>query len=167
MRRLTVVFLLSGAMLTAAPGYSRQAGIQVGDAWSRAAMQGPTGGFYQTVTDSGAADRLTGVASPAAERADLHESFVDQGVMKMRPVTSLPVAPGQPIKLTPGGHHIMLMNLKKPLNVGDHVAVTLTFEKAGPVSVEAIVAKAGASAPPDHAPDHAGADAMQHGPAAK
>jgi hypothetical protein len=76
--------------------------------------------------------------------AELHESFTDQGVSKMRPMQSLTVAPGQPVTLVPGGYHIMLMNLKQPLTEGQTVPLTLTFEKAGPVKVSAMVAKAGA-----------------------
>jgi len=154
MRRLAAVALLIGTWLAAGPVCAEQTGIHVESPWSRAALQGHTGAVYLTVTNTGPADRLTGIVSPVAERAEVHESFQDHGVMKMRPVASLPVAPGQPIRLTPGGYHIMLMDLKKPLNPGDHVPVTLTFEKAGPVQVEAIVAKAGASGPPDHAGTH-------------
>jgi copper(I)-binding protein len=156
MRRRAAVTLAIWLWLVAGPVSAQQAGVHVESPWSRAALQGHTGAIYLTVTNTGPADQLTGIASPVAERAEVHESFQDHGVMKMRPVASLPVAPGQPIRLTPGGYHIMLMDLKKPLNPGDHVPVTLTFEKAGPVQVEAIVAKAGASGPPDHAGTHTG-----------
>jgi len=134
---------------------AQQNDIRIDHAWSRAAMAGRTGVVYLTITDTGRADRLVGVSSPVAEKAELHESFSDNGVMKMRDVAALPVAKGQPVSLSPGGHHIMLVHLKQALKEGDVVPLTLTFEKAGAVSTTAIVAKAGAAAMPTagHAED--------------
>jgi copper(I)-binding protein len=114
--------------------------IEVQHAWSRPAMAGHTGVIYLTITDHGAPDRLVGVASPAG-RAELHESFDDHGVMKMRAVQALPVAPGTSVALKPGGYHIMLMDLKHDLNAGDSVPVTLKFAKAGQVKAMAMVEK--------------------------
>ena len=121
--------------------------INVDHAWSRAAMAGHQGVIYLTISDTGAPDTLTSVATPVAEKADLHETINDQGVMKMRPVAALTVAPGKPLTLTPGGYHIMLMNLKQPLKEGDSFPVTLTFAKSGQVTTTVIVEKAGATMP--------------------
>jgi periplasmic copper chaperone A len=119
--------------------------IQVDHVWSRAMPAGATGVVYLTVTDHGAPDTLTGVASPVAASAELHETINDHGVMKMRAVESLPVAPGKPIRLSPGGYHIMLMNLKQALVAGKSFPVTLTFAKAGTVTVTAAIRAAGAA----------------------
>ena len=61
------------------------------------------------------------------------------GMMTMAEVEKIPVAAGTTVALEPGGYHIMLMELAKPLVVGEKVKVTLTFEKAGDVVVEAEV----------------------------
>ncbi|MFI4979866.1 MAG: copper chaperone PCu(A)C [Nevskiales bacterium] len=143
MRILSVVLLL--AMPAAA--LADQAGIQLDHVWSRAAMAGGTGVVYLTITDSGAPDALTGVASPVAARAELHQSFDDHGVMKMRPVATLKIDPGKPIMLAPGSYHIMLMGLKQPLKEGDSFPVTLTFAKAGQVTATAHVQKTAAAIP--------------------
>jgi hypothetical protein len=116
-----------------------QNGIDIEDAWSRAAMQGGTGVVYLTITDTGAPDRLVSITAPVAGKAELHESFNEQGVSKMRAVAGLAVAPGKPTKLGPGGYHIMLMGLKQPLKEGDRFPVTLNFEHAGPVSATVTV----------------------------
>jgi hypothetical protein len=121
--------------------------ITVEHAWSRAAMAGHEGAVYLTITDNGAPDTLTGVASPVAAKADVHETINDQGVMKMRPVAALSVSPGKPVTLAPGGYHIMLMNLKQALKEGDSFPVTLTFAKTGPVTTTVTVGKAGATMP--------------------
>ena len=78
--------------------------------------------------------------------------------MTMRPVTALPVAPGNPLMLKPGGYHVMLVGLRRALNEGDSFPVTLQFAGAGAVTVDAQVVKAGAST----AQEPAGMD-HQHG----
>ena len=115
----------AGAAVAQAPS------VKIDHAWSRAAMAGRNGVVYLTITAGRSGDRLIGVASPVAEKTELHESLMEQGVMKMRGVTALPIAPEQTVTLAPGGLHIMLLRLKQPLHEGDSVPVTLTFEKAG------------------------------------
>jgi len=122
-------------------------GIQVAHVWSRAMPAGATGVVYLTVTDHGAPDTLTGVTAPVAASAELHETIDDHGVMKMRPVTSLTVAPGKPLTLAPGGYHIMLMGLKQALVAGTSFPVTLTFAKAGRITATAMVQATGAPMP--------------------
>jgi periplasmic copper chaperone A len=136
------------AMPTVAP--AQQNGIRVENAWSRAAMQGRTGVVYLTIVDDDAPDRLTAVASPVATKAELHESFTDNGVAKMRPVATLRVAHGETLTLAPGGYHIMLTGLKQPLRQGDTFPVMLSFEKAGQVTAMVAVQKAGGSMPMGH-----------------
>ncbi len=145
--------LLSALVLAPAIALAQGDGIQIENAWSRAAIQGRTGVVYLTIVDHGAADRLTGVSSPVAQRAQLHESFSEAGVSKMRPVPSLELDQGKPVVLAPGGYHIMLMDLKRPLNQGDTFPVTLTFANAGQVTVQVAVQGAGA-AMPMHMPMH-------------
>ncbi len=116
-----------------------QNGIDIEDAWSRVAMQGGTGVVYLTITDIGTPDRLVSITAPVATTAELHESFSEQGVSKMRAVTGLAVAPGKPTMLAPGGYHIMLMGLKQPLKEGDSFPVTLSFEHSGPITATVAV----------------------------
>jgi periplasmic copper chaperone A len=131
-------------------GALAQSGLAVEHVWSRAAPQGGVGVLFMTVTDAGPPDRLLGVSTPVADRAELHESMNDNGVMKMRPTDKLPVSPGKPLVLAPGGYHVMLMGLKRALREGERFPVTLTFEKAGAVTIEALVARAGARIPAGH-----------------
>ena len=129
---------------------AQQNGISIGDAWSRPAMQGRTGVVYLTITDQGAADRLTSIASPVAAKAELHESFSEHGVAKMRAIPELPVTSGVPVTLAPGGYHIMLMDLKQALKAGDNFPVTLRFERAGPIAATVTVRPMGGGANTDH-----------------
>jgi periplasmic copper chaperone A len=140
---LLLIMLVVAPAITTAQGNA----IQIENAWSRAAMQGRIGVVYLTISDHGAADRLTGVSSPVAEKAELHESFSEGGVSKMRPVASLAVDKDKPVVLAPGGYHIMLIDLKRPLNQGDAFPVTLTFANAGQVTVQVAVQRPGAAMP--------------------
>ena len=145
--RLTL--LAAAGLLVTLPALAQPANVAVTQAWSRATTAAAqTGAIYVTVTAS-QPDRLTGASTPAAATAELHVSRMDHGVMQMRPVPDgLPVTPGTPIRMVPGGYHLMLTGLKQPLKQGDHIPVTLTFEHAGPVTADAVVAGPGASAPP-------------------
>ncbi len=127
--------------------FAEQSTIQIDHVWSRAAMAEHQGAVYLTITDTGTPDTLTGVTTPIAAEAALHESFNDHGVMKMRPVGPMPIEPGKPLTLAPGGYHIMLMGLKQALKPGDSFPVTLTFAKAGQITATASVQKAGATMP--------------------
>jgi periplasmic copper chaperone A len=147
MRRVIVAALL---LAIPVPGIAQQDTIRVENAWSRAAMAGRAGVVYLKITGTGAADRLTGASSPVAATAELHESFTDHGVAKMRSVAAVPVEAGKPVGLAPGGIHIMLTGLKQALNQGDSFPVTLSFEKAGPVTATVTVQTSGASVPMGH-----------------
>ena len=67
--------------------------------------------------------------------------------MKMRPAGPLPIEPGKPVTLAPGGYHIMLSGLKRSLKQGDNFPITLSFARAEPVTATATVAKAGTTMP--------------------
>jgi copper(I)-binding protein len=143
--------LLLAALLIVPVAVHAQGGIALTDVFTRAAGIGGVGGAFVTIANtSGVADRLTGVASPDAAKADLHESLIDNGIMKMRPVSGIDVPAGATVKLAPGGYHIMLMGLKHALVAGEAIQLTLTFAKAGPVTTTARILKAGASIPAGH-----------------
>lgn len=144
------LFALAAAalFLAAAPAFADSNGIQVTQAWGRATPgKVKTGAIYLTITNTGTtSDTLEGTAStPAAEHAELHQMKMDNGVMEMRPVPSLAIAPGQTLVVDPStGYHLMLMGLKAPLKEGQTVPLTLTFAHAGAQQVTASIAKVGA-----------------------
>ena len=152
---LLAALLVFGLSAAARADDKMKAGpIQVTDAFARAAQAGGVGGVFLTIINTGPADRLTGAASPAAGKVGLHESANDQGVMKMRPVDGLDVPAGGTVKLAPGGYHVMLMGLKQELTAGGQLPVTLSFQQAGKVEINAIVVKPGAGAPAGHDMSH-------------
>lgn len=142
------ILILAAAVLFAAPAWAdASGGIKVDQVWARATPgAAKTAAIYLTVTNTGTTpDTLEGTAStPVADHAGLHEEKTANGVMQMRPVTSLTIAPGQSVTLGPSNYHFMLTGLKAPLKEGQTVPLTLTFEHAGKQQVTASVAKVGA-----------------------
>jgi periplasmic copper chaperone A len=136
--------------LPLAPGAARadDAMVTVEQPWARATPgAAKSGAVYLTLTDHGAPDRLIGVSTPAADMAMLHESFVENGVSKMRMLDGVALDASKPVALHPGALHIMLEGLKAPLKVGSSFPLTLTFEHAPPQTVTVTVLKAGAPGP--------------------
>jgi hypothetical protein len=152
--------LVAALLLVPMAAFADPAGVQVQRAWSRAMPAGGTGVVYLTIMDQGAPNALTGAASPVAATAELHETINDNGVMKMRAVARLQVAPGKPATLMPGGYHIMLMGLKQTLVAGTSFPLTLTFAEGGKLTTMVTVEQAGASMP---GMDHGSMDSMNHG----
>jgi hypothetical protein len=111
--------------------------VAANEAWARATPGGATtGATYFMLTGGSQADALVGVSTPAAATAEVHESFNDKGVMKMRPVASIPIPAGWMVTLAPGGFHIMLIGLTTPLAAGASFPLTLRFQHASPVTVQ-------------------------------
>jgi hypothetical protein len=124
--------------------------MHISQPWSRATPKGASSGAgYMTITNKGTApDRVSCVSSDAAAQCQIHTMTMDNGVMKMRPVEGgLEILPGQTITLKPGGFHMMLVDLKHPLEAGGTMKATLKFDHAGTVDVEYPVAAIGAPAP--------------------
>ncbi len=128
--------------------------------WARAtAPQQKVGGAYVTLTST-ADDRLLGGSSPVAGRVELHEMRMDDAVMRMRELAGgVPLPAGQAVAFTPGGNHIMLMDLRQPLVAGQTISVQLRFQNAPPLDLQMRVAPVGAKGPgmegPGATPGHA------------
>ena len=117
--------------------------------WLRATPGGAqVAGGYVKVTNGGSTpDRLIGTSIEGADRGEVHEMTTENGVMKMRAIDGMTIAPGQTIELKPGGFHLMFLGLKAPLRQGQSIKGTLVFEKAGSVNVVFPVGAIGARAP--------------------
>jgi copper(I)-binding protein len=102
----------------------------VDGAWARASVQGQSAsGAFMKLTAREPLS-LVGATTPAAGIAEVHEMKMEGDVMKMRPIDALALPAGKPVELKPGGHHLMLMDLKAPLQAGTRVPLTLTFRDA-------------------------------------
>jgi len=121
----------------AAHGYDK-GDIQVRHPWARATPPGAkVGAGYLEIRNTGKEpDRLIGAESPAAERVELHIQVREGDIVKMRDVTGLVAPARQRLALRPGGSHLMIVGLAKPLVKGDRLPLTLRFERAGELQIE-------------------------------
>ena len=116
--------------------------IKVEAAWARAsAGMAKAGAAYLTIRNIGSTpDRLIAASAAVAQRAELHTHIMTDNVMRMRRIEAVPVAAGGATTLKPGGNHVMLMGLHAPLRKDGQFPLTLTFEKAGDVTVTVNIA---------------------------
>ena len=96
----------------------------------------PGGGYFQ-LRGFDSMEVLTGASSPAAERIELHLSSTENGVSRMQKLDRVSLPRTGELAFEPGAHHLMLFGLRDGLQPGQTIALTLTFEKAQPVTVEA------------------------------
>jgi hypothetical protein len=144
-------------------GGSADRGIQIEEAWVRAAeaisvegenqaqsemsggsdmghMSGSNTAAYMVINNhSSQPDRLLRASSNIAHSTELHLSEVKDGVMSMHPVDSVEVPANSKAELKPGGYHVMLIGINQDLVAGEKVTLTLEFENAGKIQVEAEV----------------------------
>ena len=105
--------------------------VVVQNAWARATVPGQTatGVFMSLSSPAGA--RLVWASAPVAGVAEVHEMRLEGDVMKMATLKDgLELPAGKTVELKPGSYHLMLMDLKAPLEVGTIVALTLLFTNA-------------------------------------
>jgi copper(I)-binding protein len=104
------------------------AGVEISNAWARSTAPGQeVGAAYMSLKSTRAA-KLLEVKSPVAESVEIHEMSMNNGVMKMRMLDVLDLPVGKTVKLEPGGFHLMLIDLKKPLKAGENIEISLTVK---------------------------------------
>ncbi len=154
--------LLAAALALAASttlAHDYKAGtITINHPWTRATPQGASvGAGYFSLTNTGTTpDRLLAATAAAAEQVELHQMSMVDGVMRMRPVKDgILLAPGQTVEFKSNAFHLMMIDLKQPLQQGQRIKGTLTFEKVGTVEIEFVVEGIGGPARQVPAMDHA------------
>jgi hypothetical protein len=154
------------AFLFAAIRPALAADVVVSGAWARATAPGQDSGAVYLTLKSPARLKLVDVASPVAGSAMFHWMAMQDGVMKMGRQERMSLLASEPLELKPGGSHIMLMDLKKPLKEGERVPLTLTFKRHDnsqfKVDVSAEVRPLTGAAPDDAAPAQAGHNHHDH-----
>jgi copper(I)-binding protein len=158
MRTILLPFLALAATLPGCDAAPKQAPVKaaepsehvvtVRDAWVRLPAVGgrPAAGYF-TAEAGAMPEEITNVTSPAPGRVEMHESMSGGGMAAMKELETLAFEAGRPIAFEPGGKHLMLFDLDPTVKPGDTLAITFTFSRAKPVTVEARVIAAGDAAP--------------------
>jgi copper(I)-binding protein len=131
---------LIASLAVGPPLGAQQPSLVAQDAWVRATPGAQMAAAYLTLRNvSSKTVTVTGVESPIAGHAMIHETTVQGGQSRMRPHEQLVLAPGMTVKLEPGGLHVMLHDLKRPLTVGQTVPLVITLAGGGTLKVTAAV----------------------------
>lgn len=127
-----IVLLAATAMIHPAKAQGTD-GLRIADAYVRSSgSAAQAAAAFMTLHNAGAAaDRLIAASSSVAGTVELHTVVKDGDVMRMRAVPAIDLPAGQAVTLQPGGLHVMLMDLRRPLAPGESVEITLVFEAAG------------------------------------
>jgi copper(I)-binding protein len=153
-----ILIAVSATVAAAAASVPARAQVEVKSAWVRGtvAAQKTTGAYMELKSAKDAS--LVGVESTAAGMAEVHEMRMDGNVMRMRAVPKLELPADKSVELKPGGYHMMLIDLKKPLKKGDSVLLRLKIENKDKtisiVEVKAEVRDAAAASMPEHKGAH-------------
>lgn len=113
--------------------------ITAEDPWVKAVDSGMTAAFVTLENDSDTEVVLMSASTPASQMVELHEMTVKDGQMVMQPKEGgIPIPAGDHVHLEPGGDHIMLMDVTEPIEPGDTIDLTLTFDDGSTLDVEAV-----------------------------
>jgi periplasmic copper chaperone A len=115
--------------------------LQISKAWTPEAQMGGDAPLLMTIENQGSeADSLLRARCPVANFLEKHTVDRGEGAPAMRAISSIPVPPNRTITLTPGSYHLMLLQLRQSLSVGQHFVCSAVFAKAGALDVGVEVA---------------------------
>lgn len=130
----------AAATTAAAPADVTFGNLTISDQWVRVTANSVSAA-YMVITNAGEADTLIAASTPLTGNVQLHEVVSDGATSKMQPREGgFPVPANGEVTLRPGSYHIMMLDLKQPITDGQVVTITLTFEKAGDVTITALAA---------------------------
>ena len=143
----TLIFLVAVFPASAEP--VRAGKLVIEAPWARASIGTlrPAAAYLTIRNDGSLADVLTGFETTVSGMPGVHKMEMKDGVASMGPAGPVEIPANGSVKLAPGGLHVMLMNLQRPLVKGERFTMTLIFEKTGRVEVSVPIYSVGASGP--------------------
>lgn len=132
---------LGSSVVLAGSGHAQESGLMVHDAWVRLVppVAKNSAVYMEIMNAGGATAKIESASSPVAAVVEVHQTTMADGVMKMSEVKGLEVPAAGSVTMKPGGYHVMLINLKAPLQKGQEVPVTLNFSTGERLTVKAPV----------------------------
>jgi periplasmic copper chaperone A len=145
MKRILLIGIVFGMLFLAACAAKPAAGIgsiQIFEPWVLVAKAGGTTGAFMLIKNTGSQpDKLLKVECMASMMTGIHETKMVGDVMQMSEIPALEIPANGQVELKSGSYHVMMMNISQDLNEGGKMKMTLTFEKAGPLEIEATIQK--------------------------
>ena len=141
--------LLAFQLGTAWPHNHQKGDIQIRHPWARATPPGAkVGAGYLEIRNNGSQpDRLLSASTSVAKRVEMHVTEHAAEVAKMRQLRAFEIPARERLALSPGGAHLMLVDIARPLKKGERISMTLRFERAGELEVQFEVQEMGAKHP--------------------
>ncbi len=139
--RLALMASLALTASAASAGPQKASEIQISEAWSRPAAAGGNGAGFFTITNaSQKSDTLVSVTSTAANKVEMHQTSMANGVMSMQQIQNgIPLPPGSSVTFAPGGKHLMVMGLKVALRSGSKLPLTFKLKSGQQLTLQAQV----------------------------
>ena len=137
MRRFAIA---TAAFCAAASVYAadvKVGNLSIDDVWARSGQPGQVSAAFMEIKNKGAADKIVSANCDCAKATELHSMTMADGKMIMAQVPAMEVPANGELKLKPGGYHIMLIGLNRPLVSGETLPIKVKFEKAGEVTLQA------------------------------
>ncbi len=138
--------LALATLLVASPVLAQAHEVKVGDLTLKhphvrasMGMSPTTAGYLVIENDSKSGERLVSATCTCAKMVMIHKTEIKNGMASMKALDGLDIPAGGRAELAPGGTHLMVMGLKAPIKSGTMVNMTLTFAKAGRVTVPFMV----------------------------
>jgi copper(I)-binding protein len=133
--------LVVGLLLLTGACTDAEAPLWVSEGWVRAMPPGAaaTAAYVRLENRSDEARTLTSVTSPQFARAELHETRMEDGIARMRPLDKLVLAPGERVTLAPGGLHLMLFDPLRELTPDEHVQLRFHLDDGWILETDAAV----------------------------
>lgn len=142
-RNLSLAAALLAFMVIAGCADSSKGRVSVTDAWANSTPVGATVAAVYVQLLASDTDTLLSATTTVADRIEMHTSSEENGMMKMRPLSTVELEAGKPFVFAPGGAHFMLLGLRQPLVPGMRFPMTLQLKNAGAVAVQVEVVELG------------------------
>jgi copper(I)-binding protein len=147
--RFLLAAMLAAWVVAALPHSHEKGDIQIRHPWSRATPPGAkvAAGYLEIRNNGSQPDRLISASTPVAKRVEMHITEHAGDVAKMRQLRAFEIPARERLALSPGGAHLMLVDIVQPLRKGERFALTLRFERAGEIEVQFEVQEMGSRHP--------------------
>ncbi len=137
MRRFMIAVAAFCAATSVYAADAKVGNLSIDDVWARSGQPGQVSAAFMEIKNKGAADKIVAANCDCAKATELHTMTMADGKMIMAQVPAMEVPANGELKLKPGGYHIMLIGLTRPLVSGETLPIKVTFEKAGAVTLQA------------------------------